>query len=246
MHKPDEQSRVRQIAATYHAEALAGLNEQYHLYLRDQVIPVEGGRSALELGCGKGLWTQLLLQRYDRVDVVDGSPELLKSLVPGGNPRATMIAHAAMAEEFLVTCSNTWQHIYMTFLLEHLEDPVAVLQRVGMCLDPDGMLMVAVPNADSIHRVLALRAGMIRSTDELSANDILVGHRRVYTRDLLRAHLRRAGFLITEEKSIGLKPLSLKQLEGLSSPVQAALCASGDLARDHAAYLVALARPQEA
>src|SRR5262245_53315999 len=70
-------ARVGQIASTYHSESLAGANEQFHIQLRDNVIPAGGGESALELGCGRGLWTQVLCDRYERLDVVDGSAELL-------------------------------------------------------------------------------------------------------------------------------------------------------------------------
>jgi len=130
----------------------------------------------------------------------------------------------------------------MTFLLEHVEDPVELLTLARSRMSENGVLFVAVPNADSVHRVLALRAGLIRSTTELSENDLRVGHRRVYTHALLREHLHRANLHITLEKPIGLKPLTLKQLEPLPDAVIAALCASGDLVPANAAYLAAEAR----
>ncbi len=240
---PNEKSQLRRIAAIYSSESLAGLNEQYHTYLRDAIIPSGGGRSALEVGCGKGLWTASLCTLYDRLDVVDGSAELIAKVACLCTQRAHLTTHVAMAEEFFWWSSDTWQHIYMTFLLEHLKDPVSVLQMVPAHLDQDGMLFVAVPNADSVHRVLAQRAGLLRSTCELSEQDVIVGHRRVYTRDLLREHLHQAGFQIIEEKSMGLKPLTLKQLEVLPASVMAALCRSGDLVPCNAAYLTAVARP---
>lgn len=240
---PNERSRLKRIAAVYNSESLAGVNEQYHTYLRDVIIPSSGGRSALEVGCGKGLWTAILCTLYDRLDVVDGSSELVAEVIQRCTQHAHLTAHVAMAEEFFIRSSDTWQHIYMTFLLEHLEDPVSVLRMVHTHLDQDGILFVAVPNADSVHRVLALRAGLVRSTSELSDQDVIVGHRRVYTRDLLREHLHQAGLQIVEEKSIGLKPLTLKQLEVLPASVIAALCGSGDLVPCNAAYLTAVARP---
>jgi hypothetical protein len=130
----------------------------------------------------------------------------------------------------------------MTFLLEHVEDPVLLLRLARSRLAEDGVLFVAVPNADSVHRVLALRAGLIQSTTELSDNDLRVGHRRVYTQALLREHLRQANLRITVEKRVGLKPLTLKQLGPLPEAVIAALCQSGDLAPANCAYLAAEAR----
>ena len=234
----DEQSKLDKIGPEYRDQDLLGLNELYHRAMRDQMIAHGGGDSALEIGCGAGLWTRVLCERYQQVDVVDGSSQLLEqvALENAGSP-ATFTTHHALIEDFERAPDRAWQHIYMTYLLEHLADPVAVLRRIGQWLTPDGMLFVAVPNADSLHRVLAFRMGLIQRTDELSANDHRVGHRRVYTRPLLKDHLQQAGYKITKELSIGLKPFTLKQMEHLPVDVGKALAASGDLAPDHGAYL---------
>ena len=47
-----EKERISDIAKVYFSEDLLGPNEQYHLTLRDLLIPRYGGKSALELGCG--------------------------------------------------------------------------------------------------------------------------------------------------------------------------------------------------
>jgi SAM-dependent methyltransferase len=231
-------SELETIAPEYHHQDLLGLNELYHLAMRDEMIPADGGDSALEVGCGNGSWTQVLCQRYRRLDVVDGSQQLLTYVATANaNAPIKLATHHAAIETFIPAPHQTWQHIYMTFLLEHLLNPVSVLQNIGRWLEPNGKLIVAVPNADSLHRVLAQRMGLIQRTDELSANDRRVGHHRVYTRTLLREHLGQAGFRILSEKSIGLKPLTLKQMENLPADVGRALAASGDLAPEYAAYL---------
>lgn len=233
-----DSSRLESIAAEYRHKDLLGLNELYHLAMRDQMIATEGGDTALEIGCGGGSWTRVLCQRYRRVDIIDGSRQLLEQVV-GENAGAPAVlkTHHSVIEDFVPATDQRWQHIYMTFLLEHLEDPVGVLRTIGRWLEPRGKLTVAVPNADSLHRVLAFRMGLIASTEELSANDRRVGHERVYTRALLTAHLQEAGFRIASEHSIGLKPFTLQQMEHLSPEVGLALAASGDLAPQYAAYI---------
>ncbi len=238
-----EHKRIETISGTYLSKKLAGANESYHRYLRDLVIPVDGGRSALELGCGKGLWTDVLSVRYDQLDIVDGSAELLEKVLERCNSRSNVTGHADLVESFLQVCTGAWHHIYMTFLLEHLEDPVAVLRQLPKHMKPDGLLFVAVPNATSVHRVLAVRAGIISTPEELSHNDHLVGHRRVYTKRLLIQHIQQSGFQPIKEYSIGFKPFNLAHLESLSPAVLDALCASSDLVPDHSAYLVVVAKP---
>jgi len=236
----DEIEYLEKIASVYHSEDLAGPNEQYHLRLRDTVIPQTGGRTALEIGCGKGLWSVVLARLYDTLDIVDGSRQLLERVVGAcAGQKARIETHVGLAEEFLSATTKKWQHIYIAFLLEHVEDPVDLLRKAGRRLDSGGRLFVCVPNCLSIHRVVAFRAGMIRTPDELSANDRKVGHRRVYSEELLRRHLEEAGLQIVEMKGIGLKVASLAQIADWPPEVIAAFSDSGDLAPGHAAYIAA-------
>lgn len=238
MRNGKELDRLQRIAAVYHSERLAGANEQYHVYLRDTLIPEDGGRSALELGCGKGLWTRALGDRYDAVDVIDGSRELLDEVAANyGDRRAKLTTHAGLVEDFEPAPGEVWQHVYVTFLLEHVVDPVAALEHIKRFLDKDGRLFIAVPNADSVHRVVAVRMGLIETTDQLSDNDRRVGHRRVYTPQLLRSQLASSGYTILQEHPIGLKPVTLKQMETWPEEMVWAFCASGDLCPANSAYI---------
>ncbi len=238
-HQPtnSERDKLEAIAQVYHSEDLSGLNEKYHLAVRDALIPNEGAERALEIGCGKGLYTEVLVERYRHLDVIDGSQELLDHISSKHRHKTSIHTHVALIEDFLDATTDNWDHIYMTFLLEHLIDPVDVLHKIGKRLNPGGRLFLAVPNATSVHRQLAFRAGLISTVDELSANDHLVGHRRVYTIELLHEHAKSAGLSIVREAFIGLKPLTLKQLETLPPAIHDVLCSSADLAPNAAAYL---------
>jgi hypothetical protein len=79
--------------------------------------------------------------------------------------------------------------------------------------------------------------GLIGSVHDLSDNDRSVGHRRVYTMRKLGALVAKAGYRTVERKCVGLKPLTLKQLEPLPLALIRAYCASGDLCGTHGAYL---------
>ena len=231
-----EKSDLDQIAPEYRSETLLGLNEQYHLVMRDEIIPEQGGESALEFGCGAGSWTEVLCDKYDSVDVVEGSRELIEELESRGFG-GKLSTHHSLIEEFQPDSSKKWEHVFMTFLMEHLQEPVEALSGIKTYMEEGGSLFLAVPNANSFHRVLAYRAGLISSTDELSENDHRVGHRRVYTKKLLHQQVLDAGFSIAREWSIGFKPLALRQMEQLSPEVGKALAVSGDLAPAYCAYL---------
>ena len=242
MDSREELANLERTAEVYRNDDLAGANREYHVYLRDSIIPTKGGRSALELGCGTGLWTGVLCRRYDVVDVVDGSSRLLEEVVRvNSGRRAELTTHNTLVEDFQPAAGRNWQHVYMTFLLEHLSDPVAALSQAKNWLARNGRLFLAVPNADSVHRTIAVRMGLIEKVDELSDHDRRAGHRRVYTWKLLRSQVASAGLKIVAEKPIGLKVVSLSQMENWSSEMVRAFCASGDLCPANAAYIVILA-----
>lgn len=233
----DELSKLNNIGSIYRSEELGGVNEKYHMYLRDTVIPADGGVSALEVGCGKGLWTSKLSEVYDRLDVLDASPDLLSHVYNKNRYKTDISVHSGLVEDFLKSTKRLWQHIYMTFFLEHVEDPVSVVRLAYDHLEYGGILFVAVSNANSVHRVLALRAKLIKSTNELSSYDKLVGHRRVYSIELLQDQLFQGGFRKIQKKLVGFKPLTLGQLTDLPSAVIDVLCASGDLVPENSAYI---------
>lgn len=240
----NEMEKLEQIAAFYQSSKWCDSVEHFHVYLRDIVIPSEGGNSALELGCGNGYWTSVLCERYTEVDTVDAAASLVEAVVDSYKTlRANLRGHIALVEEFLASAQRTWQHIYLTMLLEHVADPVNVLAQAHRVCEQKGSIFIAVPNATSIHRILALRAGLIKTVDELSDNDIKVGHRRVYTHDLLVEHVSQAGFTITEIIPVGLKPITHGQMQALPDTVLHALCQSADLVPKNPAYLVMKARP---
>lgn len=232
----DEQSLLDSVASLYKSSTLLGLNELYHLAIRDAMIPESGGARALEIGCGGGSWTSVLCDRYATVDVVEGSQKLLNDLLAGCTAD-NLTTHHCLVEELARQAGSSWNHVFMTFLMEHLLDPVEVLSQIKSLISSEGSLFIAVPNAESLHRVIAVRMGLIKSTTELSANDHQVGHRRVYTQETLHEHITAAGFSITQEWAIGLKPFTLSQMEDLPPKVGAELANCGDLLPDNCAYL---------
>lgn len=59
-------------------------------------------------------------------------------------------------------------------------------------------MVAAVPNAQSLHRQLAVSMGLQPTIDHLSPRDHLVGHQRVYTLDQLAADFEAAGLVVEQ------------------------------------------------
>lgn len=224
----------------YFSSTLRGINEIYHLNLRKNLISKKGGKNALEIGCGAGDWTIELCNKYHTLDVIEQSSYLLSKAIKACkkiNPKCQITGHQLSIEKFKPKTNQKWQHIYLTFILEHLENPSKILRKITTLLEKDGKLFIAVPNAFSLHRVLAFRMKLIKSPMELSKNDLSVGHRRVYTKILLRKQLKNAGFKIIKEMPIGIKFTSLAQMEKWDPNLVEILSLSGDLCPENSAYI---------
>jgi 2-polyprenyl-3-methyl-5-hydroxy-6-metoxy-1,4-benzoquinol methylase len=103
--------------------------------------------------------------------------------------------------------------IIMSHVLEHIAQPATVLKRIYNLLKPDGVFVVSVPNAKSIHRLVAVQMGLLVNEYEMNERDHELGHYRVYDLDILKSHLSEAGFKIDTCGGYFLKPLSNAQIE---------------------------------
>ena len=165
------------------------------------------GPEGLELGSAEGEMTRFLLQDFERLTVVDGSAGLLSRIPDASN----LVKVHGLFEEFQPDrCFNT---IIADHILEHVEQPVNLLRRMREWVANNGRIAVGVPNAHSIHRLVAVKMGLLKHPCELNARDRATGHRRVYTSDSLQRDLAAAGLRVVEKGGIFFKPLSYEQIQ---------------------------------
>jgi 2-polyprenyl-3-methyl-5-hydroxy-6-metoxy-1,4-benzoquinol methylase len=120
----------------------------------------------------------------------------------------------AFFEEF--DTDEKFDVIGMGFVLEHVEDPAAVLRRYARFLAPGGSIFIAVPNAESLHRRFGAAAGLLPDMTALSAADIEFGHRRYFTLNSLRELVTGCGLAVGQVEGLFLKPVTTAQLHQLN------------------------------
>jgi trans-aconitate methyltransferase len=153
-----------------------------------RLLPFLRGR-VLELGFGTGTMTATLLDAGIDTSVVEGSP-LLAAEARKRHPQLDV--YEGMFEAF--TPPHPVDCLLAAHVFEHVDDPRPLIAHLRSWLRPGGTLIGVVPNAESLHRRLAVRMGLQPQLDTLSARDELVGHQRVYTVDGLGDDMRQAGF----------------------------------------------------
>ena len=175
----------------------------------EQFKPFFIGKSCLELGPATGYMTQLLVNDFEQLTLVEGSLELLNQIPAYSN---TTKIHS-LFEDFVPAC--LFDTIIMNHVLEHIAEPVKLLKRIKQWLHPNGKFIIGVPNANSFHRLAAVKMGLLSKENELNDRDKELGHYRVYDFELLKSHIQEAGFIIIKEGGVFLKFLSNNQIETL-------------------------------
>jgi len=200
------------------------------------------GESVIELGVGDRAWTPLLLERFERVVSVDGSAALIKKVAEElSEPRWTGVV--SMFEHF--TPTDRAEVVLATYVLEHVDNPEEVLARARTWVSDDGLLVVIVPNAGSLHRRLAQAMRLVDDPTALGEADRRLGHKRVFTVDTLSAAVKEAGFAIESIEGFLAKTLPNSLLVQCSDAQLAGLVDLGRaLPTDLAAAICLRARPR--
>lgn len=163
---------------------------------------LHGARRVLEMGYGTGMVTSELLRRGVDVEVVEGSPRLA-SVATERHAQDGLVVHTAMFEDFVP--QQPYDAVLALHVAEHVADPVRLFRTIRGWLRPGGAAVIMVPNAESLHRRLAVRMGLQEHLTDLSDRDRLVGHLRVFDFTTLGAALQEAGFGVEEQFGYQLK-----------------------------------------
>jgi SAM-dependent methyltransferase len=148
--------------------------------------------------------------------------------------------HEGLFEEFAP--AEPFDAVLALHVLEHVDDPRALLRHVAGWLRPGGRIVAAVPNAESLHRRLAVRMGLQERLDSLSARDGLVGHQRVYTLAGLRGDVEAAGLRVVDELGWFLKTLPNSMMLGFDPALlRAQFSISDELSPDMLANIAIVA-----
>jgi|688.fasta_scaffold142409_4 2-polyprenyl-3-methyl-5-hydroxy-6-metoxy-1,4-benzoquinol methylase len=209
------EENLENIARTYH------LGGQQDMYIEEAGQEFEWPWIAqrikeksriLDLGYGDGHSFNNLKKDAEAKDwqitLVEGASSLVTIAQLNASERIK-VEHAFF-EDF--TSPESFDVIIASHVLEHVEDPVALLKHLGKLLSKNGIIIGIVPNRESIHRRLAVILGIQPHLDSLSDRDHLVGHRRVYSLETLSSDFQMSGWKVLEVRGFFLKPFANSQL----------------------------------
>lgn len=209
----EERRRLEDIAS--HFSMKDGFNGYMNKYRVSKILELCQGRTVLDLGSADVFMAEALAPFFDRIVSVDGSKELIERARERLGSGTNIELINSLIEEFQT--HERFDLVLLSFILEHVADPVAVAAKALTFVQPRGAMLVMVPNARSLHRRVGVALGLLSKVDDFSEEDIRQGHRRVYTEERLCDELKQAGANIETSGTFFIKPLSNPQMEQLGT-----------------------------
>lgn len=166
--------------------------------------------SVLELGCADGYMSALLSPLAARHVIVDATPRFIEAAKARAMPNVTFVE--SLFETY--TADSPFDLVVMSFVLEHVLDPVSLIARARQWIKPDtGRILAVVPNMRALSRKLARAIGVVGELAELTPNDLAHGHRRCYDRVSFDRDIAEAGGEILSRGGLVLKPFANFQMD---------------------------------
>ena len=103
--------------------------------------------------------------------------------------------------------------IILSSVLHELDDPQKMLNAIRDLCKDNTVVHINVPNANSMHRLIAIEAGLINDVHEQSAQMQKMQRRRTYDMELLEEEIKQDGFEVVDSGSYFVKPFTHLQMQ---------------------------------
>jgi 2-polyprenyl-3-methyl-5-hydroxy-6-metoxy-1,4-benzoquinol methylase len=174
-------------------------------------------KSLLSLGIGHHVVSDLLSNELnhtvDRYDILEGSEVIISTFKIRDEYIGRLHVHHTYFEDFEPVAG--YDAIEMGFILEHVDDPLAIVTKYKHHLNPGGRMFIAVPNARSLHRIIGFEAGLLSNLYELGPFDLKQGHKRYFDLESITRLVVESGLVIQRQMGLFLKPITTGQMKQL-------------------------------
>lgn len=174
-------------------------------------------RSLLSLGIGHEVVSGKLMaelgRSIERYTILEGSAAIIAQFRSANRPGDDVELIHTRFEDFVA--ERRFDGIEMGFVLEHVDEPLALVRRFKSLLSPGGTMFIAVPNARSLHRLIGHEAGLLDDVYRLSEQDHALGHKRYFDLERITALVEAAGLEIVHRQGLMLKPVTAAQMKAL-------------------------------
>jgi 2-polyprenyl-3-methyl-5-hydroxy-6-metoxy-1,4-benzoquinol methylase len=183
-----------------------------HPFMLKSFMPFFKEENILELGSFKGEFTQRLLPFFDDITCVEASDEAI-NIAKENLPKNVNFYNSLFENTVL---PKKYNNIILTHVLEHINDPVAVLKKINdEWLSDNGRFFLVCPNANAPSRQIAVKMGLITHNSAVTPAEKEHGHNITYTLDTLERDAKAAGLKVVHRSGIFFKALANFQWDKL-------------------------------
>lgn len=203
----------------YEAKYLEDPCERYQVRMRREKI-IELMRSCrhetiLEIGCGmEPLFAYT--RDYGRMVIVEPGDAFIqnarKKAEESGSRVVCIQGFLEEKIEQIQGACDDYDFIILSSLLHEVEEPEKLLQAVSCVCSEKTTVHINVPNANSLHRLLAKEMGLIQDVHELSDRQKTLQHSNVFDLNSLCEIVGRCGFEVLQKGTYFPKLLSAGQM----------------------------------
>jgi 2-polyprenyl-3-methyl-5-hydroxy-6-metoxy-1,4-benzoquinol methylase len=159
------------------------------------------GDSCLELGCGEGTVTKELVKKFKEVVAVDIDAEHV-ARIPKFKNLKTVVDNVETLD-----LGRKFDTIVTTHVLEHVSSASNFLATIRKHAHKDTIIVIVIPNAFSVNRLIGVDLGMIPAPNALDKQDVNIGHKRMLGIGDLALMLKYNDFNIKLIETYVCKPL---------------------------------------
>ena len=172
--------------------------------------------SILEVGCGKEPLFQFY-NDYQCMTIVEPSQvfyDYAKKLA-GDYDKNIYIVNGNVEEKTEELAERHYDYIIISSLLHELENPCKILEEIKKLCDGDEIIHVNVPNAYSLHRILAYEAGLIPDIYTKSQQQKTLQQNSTFDLQSITEMVEKAGFCVIAEGTYFPKVFTHGQMQKL-------------------------------
>ena len=183
-----------------------------HPFMIRTFSPFFNQGNILELGSFKGDFTKRLVPHFKEITCVEASSEAIIIAKEKLLDKANFVNSTFES----VVLPYKYDNIIITHVLEHLDDPVAVMKRINdEWLSDTGRLFLVCPNANAPSRQIAVKMGLISHNSAVTPAEAEHGHRITYTLDTLERDAKASGLNIIHRSGVFFKAFANFQWDKL-------------------------------
>ena len=188
-------------------------------YRRRQLIEIFtkfGSKNIVEVGCGTDpifCW----FTNFKKITIIERSREFCDIanafLDDQKNANSESVSIINKSLEDCKDLGAESDFIVLSSILHEVDNPKSFMNHLKSMLKGEEYIYINVPNANSLHRLIALEAGIIKNQSEVSSRGSSFNTMRVFTIDDLKNLAVSSGFFVEDYGTIGLKPFTHVQMD---------------------------------